>query len=406
MRNRFCWLLLALLLSGCLAGTTAEGVRTAPTGPSAIAIPDTLDRYIEHQMRERQIPGLALAITRNGDILAQRAYGFASVDNRVPVTPETRFAVASLTKQFTAAGLMMLVEQGKLDLDASITRYLPNAPANWQPVTTRHLLTHTSGLPPIGEGFSGADAEGGLYNHIWISTEDAYAAARADTLRTRPGERWAYSDVAFFLAGMITEQVSGMSWREFMRQRIFEPLGMNDTFILDQVGVHPNLAAGYTLRDDSLTHLHRPWQFELPSHFGIFSTVGDLAKWDAALYGDRLLSEASRREMWTPVRLNDGSTHPYGFGWEVHQPNGRLLLRHTGITGTEIVRVPGDTVGVVVLTNLGRGFGGSANSWGIARRIAEMMVPAIQAEATANSIPPPSPVRARRAPASPRAAPR
>ena len=117
----------------------------------------------------------------------------------------------------------------------------------------------------------------------------------------------------------------------------------------------------------------------LPSHgVGIFSTVGDLAKWDAALYGDALLSESSRRMMWTAVRLNDGSTHPYGFGWEVHEPNGHLLLRHTGITGTEIVRVPGDTLTVIVLTNMGRGFGGEARSWGIAREIAQMLIPTLR----------------------------
>jgi CubicO group peptidase (beta-lactamase class C family) len=117
----------------------------------------------------------------------------------------------------------------------------------------------------------------------------------------------------------------------------------------------------------------------VPSHgIAIFSTVGDLAKWDAALYTDQLLTEASRRAMWTPVRLNDGNTHPYGFGWEVHEPGDRLLLRHTGITGTEIVRLPQDTVTVIVLTNLGRGFGGTARSWGIARAIAQMLVPSIR----------------------------
>lgn len=284
--------------------------------------------------------------------------------------------LASLTKQFTAAGMMMLVQEGKVDLDASITRYLPDAPPGWEPVTVRQLLTHTSGLPPIGEGFSGDPR--GMYDQIWISTAESWAAARADTLVSRPGERWAYSDVGYYLLGMITEQASGTSWRDFIRERIFEPLGMTDTFVLDQIGIHPKLACGYTLRDGKLAHLHRPWQFELPSHFGIFSTTADLAKWDAALYTDRLLSERSRREMWTPVRLNDGSTYPYGFGWWVEQPGGHRLLRHTGITGTEIVRLPDDTLTVTVLTNLGRGFGGEANSWGIARAIAGMMVPAIQ----------------------------
>jgi CubicO group peptidase (beta-lactamase class C family) len=371
MRIRFPLLLLTLVcavLPGRLAAQRAQQARPPVT------VPDTLDAYIEGEMEERRIPGLALAIARRGDILTERAYGLAGVQNDVPVTTDTRFALASLTKQFTAAGVMMLVEEGRIDLDASILRYLPeDAPERWQPITPRHLLTHTSGLPPIGEGFSGSESS---YDQIWVSTEESWAAARADTLYTRPGTEWAYSDVGFFLLGMMTQHVSGPPWRAFMRGRILDPLEMSDTFVIDQIGIHRNLAQGYTLRDGALANLHRPWQYELPSHFGLFSTVGDLAKWDAALYTDRLLSEESRRTMWTPVRLNDGSTHPYGFGWEVIEEGagGYEMLRHTGITGTEIVRVPGATLTVIVLTNLGRGFGGEANSWGIARQIAQTLL--------------------------------
>ncbi len=364
MRIRLCVLL--LLAAAPLSRVFAQGVA---------AVPDTLNAYIEREMERRQIPGLTLAITRNGDVLAQRAYGLASVENGVPVTTETRFALASITKQFTAAGVMMLAEEGQIDLDAPITRYLPeDAPEAWSAITPRHLLTHTSGLPPIGQGFSGGG--GRHYDQVWISTEESWAAARADTLRTRPGEAWAYSDVGYFLLGLMTEHVSGTPWRQFMQERILEPLEMMNTFITDPVGIHKNLARGYTLRDGTLSNLHRPWQYELPSHFGLFSTVGDLAKWDAALYADRLLSEKSKRAMWTPVELSDGSTYPYGFGWGVEQTEEHTLLRHTGITGTEIVRVPSDTLTVIVLTNLGRGFGGEADAWGLAREIAQAMVSA------------------------------
>jgi D-alanyl-D-alanine carboxypeptidase len=367
-------ILLAVALSSCGTGQAAE------MGPMArwhIAIPDTLDGYIEREMQERQIPGLALAIVRNGEIVRQRGYGLSSVQDDVPVTLDTRFELASITKQFTAAAVMLLVQEGKIDLDFSINQYLPDAPPSWQPIAVRHLMTHTSGLPPMGAGFSGS--VGGIYSRVSISAEHGYAAARADTLRSSPGERFAYSDVGYYLLGMITEQVSGTPWREFIRERFFEPLGMNESFVYDHVTIHPKMARGYTLREGTLINLHRPWRFEVPSHgIAIFSTVGDLAKWDAALYTDQLLTEASRRAMWTPVRLNDGNTHPYGFGWEVHEPGDRLLLRHTGITGTEIVRLPQDTVTVIVLTNLGRGFGGTARSWGIARAIAQMLVPSIR----------------------------
>lgn len=338
-----------------------------------LALPDSLHAYIEREMRERQIPGLALAIAHNGTVLLTEGYGLADVQNEGRVTPETRFELASLTKQFTAAGILLLVEEEKVDLDAPITRYLPDVPAAWQPITVRHLLTHTSGLPPLGEDFSGMGA--------WprdVSTERMYEAARADTLRFRPGDRYLYSDVGYFLLGVITQRASGMPWREFMQRRIFEPLRMTDTYIQDQSRIHRNEARGYTLRDGELINIRRVGQQETPSHFGIFSNVGDLVKWDAALYTDRLLSEKSRREMQTPVRLNDGRSHAYGLGWQVWNQRGHAVQHHTGITGTEIVRLPDDTVLVVVLTNLGRGNGGTADSWGIAQEVAAMVVPGLQ----------------------------
>jgi D-alanyl-D-alanine carboxypeptidase len=288
------------------------------------------------------------------------------------VSPETRFELASITKQFTAAGILLLAEEGKVDLDASITHYLPDAPAAWQPITVRHLLTHTSGLPPLGEGFTGMG--------IWplnVSTDRMYDAARADTLRFRPGDRFLYSDVGYFLLGVITQRASGMPWREFMQRRIFEPLAMTDTYIVAQSLIHKNEARGYTLRNGELINIRRVRQIETPSHYGIFSNVGDLVKWDAALSTDRLLSEKSRTEMQTPARLNDVSSHPYGFGWRVWNQRGHAIQLHTGVTGTEIIRLPDDTLMVVVLTNLGRGTGGTADSWGIAQEIAGMVVPGL-----------------------------
>lgn len=362
-----------LLMFALVCSHTLIGDVGAQHPPSTITIPDSVDTWLQREMQERRIPGLALAIVHRGEVLRERGYGLASVENDVPATPATRFALASLTKQFTATGIMMLIEDGRVELDAPISNYLTDAPAYWAGVTVRHLLTHTSGLPPMGREFSGATGRGGIYNRIRVSTAEAYAAALADTLHSAPGDRYAYSDVGYFLLGMITERVSGMPWRTFMQQRIFEPLGMHDTFILDPVGVHHDIARGYTLRNDTLIHLHRPWAFEQPSHFGIFSNVRDLVRWDVALYDDTLVGEASRRAMWTPVTLADGSTHPYGFGWEVLRADGRLILRHTGVTGTEIVRLPEDGVTVIVLTNLGQGFGGTARSWGLARAVAGMI---------------------------------
>jgi CubicO group peptidase (beta-lactamase class C family) len=151
---------------------------------------------------------------------------------------------------------------------------------------------------------------------------------------------------------------------------------MTDTYVLDQVRIHKNEARGYTIRDGDLVNIRRIRQYETPSHFGIFSNVHDLVKWDAALYTDTFLSATSRAEMWTPVRLADGSSHPYGFGWRVWRQRGHAIQRHRGITGTEIVRLPEDTLVIVVLTNLASGPG--INNQGIALEIAEMMLPTLR----------------------------
>jgi D-alanyl-D-alanine carboxypeptidase len=343
---------------------------------SRFIIPDTLDAWIEREMERRRIPGLSLAIARAGEVLAARAYGLADVQNQVPASPATRFDLASLTKAITAAGILLLVEDGKLDLDAPISTYLTEAPENWAGVTTRHLLNHTSGLPGMGAAFTGRT----IPYPLDVSEQDSYDAARGDTLFSHPGEKYLYSDVGYFLLGVITGRVSGMRWRDFVQSRIFDRLGMSDSYILDRVRIHRNEARGYTISDGELANIRRVHQVETPSHHGAHSNVLDLVKWDAALYGNQLLSEASRTAMWTPARLIDGSAHPHGFGWNIWCQRGHPVHQHTGITGTEIFRLPGDTLTVIVLTNLGLGARSQAsevNAWGIAPLIAEMVFPGV-----------------------------
>jgi CubicO group peptidase (beta-lactamase class C family) len=228
----------------------------------------------------------------------------------------------------------------------------------------------------MGEAFTGRT----IPYPLDVSEQDSYAAARGDTLLSRPGEKYVYSDVGYFLLGVITGRVSGMRWRDFVKLRIFEPLGMSDSYVLDRYRIYRNEARGYTIRDGEWVNIRRVHQVETPSHHGTFSNVLDLVKWDAALYGNQLLSDASRTAKWTPARLADGSVHPYGFGWSIECQQGHPVHRHTGITGTEIFRLPGDTLSVIVLTNLGRGAGNQAsevNAWGIASLIAEMLVPTL-----------------------------
>jgi CubicO group peptidase (beta-lactamase class C family) len=347
-----------------------------------MTVPADLDRYIECEMRARQIPGVALAITRNGRILTQRAYGLASIQNDAPVTTGTRFAIASVTRPITAIGIMILVEEGKVELDAPVSRYLTEAPASWQAMTVRHLLNHTSGLPEIGYGWAewdNQDREGlvrlmGLH----LPTEPLYRIALQDTLWFAPGTDWVYSDVGYFLLGVITERTSGMSWTEFIHERIFLPLGMTDSYISDIWTIYRDEARGYTIRDGVLSNIRRDRIPETPSHYGIFSNAGDLAKLDAALNTDRLLSEASRRTMWAPTELPGGQIFPYALGWEVWRFRGHRTQYHGGITGAEFLRLPDDSLGVVLLTNLGHG-----TRYGLSQNVAKLLMPELNRPALA-----------------------
>jgi len=322
---------------------------------------DPIDAYIKAEMEKRRIPGLALTVIQHGEVIKMQGYGLANVELDVPVTPDTVFELASVTKQFTATAIMLLVEEGKVGLDNPISHYLANTPDTWQGITVRHLLTHTAGLALAG--FLALDAGHLRANY---TTAEMFEAATKDPMSWEPGEGWQYGDVGYFLLGMIIEKASGQRYRELVSERFFQPLGMTATSVLDQWAILKHRASGYTLRNGQLVHIRRHAQVELPSHYGIFSTVKDLVKWEAALTGGKVVKPSSRDQMWTPVRLNDGASRPYGFGWRVEEQRGHRLIDHRGITGTPYSRFPDDGLTVIVLTNLGRGNGTTeVNSWGL-----------------------------------------
>jgi len=337
----------------------------------SIARADQVDDYIRQAMKKSRIPGLALAVVKEGKVIKAQGYGVANLETETPVTPETVFELASITKSFTATGIMLLVEEGKVGLDEKISKYLEKTPDSWKNITVRHLLTHTSGLPTLDKNFQSL---------VWtlnVSTAEMYAAARKDPLGFAPGERWDYSDEGYFLLGMIIENVSRQRYANFLAERIFQPAGMTNSSVLNQLKVIKNRARGYTILNNNVVNIRRDIQVELPSHYGIMSTVLDLAKWDAALRSEKILKQSSLKLMWTPVKLNNGKGHPYGFGWELDERRGHAIVGHGGITGTEITRFINDGLTVIVLTNLGS-WGKSTpgiNSWGITTKVAEFYLP-------------------------------
>ena len=315
---------------------------------SAAARADRVDDYVREQMRRRHVPGLALAVVRGGRVIKARGYGLASVEWDAPATPETVFEIGSITKQLTAAAVMLLVEDGRVSLDDPLAKYVPEAPDAWRDVRVRHLLTHTSGLRNY-TGLKGFELTERLTRAQFVRLVAEHPLAFA------PGERWSYGNTNYSLLGYVVESASGRPYWEFVAERIYRPLGMTSTTDRDPRQVVKRRATGYEWEGGRLVGR----DYDLTDVFSAgatLSTVLDLAKWDAALYGERILKRASLEQVWTPTRLNGGETVPYGFGWYVENFRGHRRVRHTGQTAgfaASIVRYTDDRLTFIVLCNLG-----------------------------------------------------
>jgi CubicO group peptidase (beta-lactamase class C family) len=331
------------------AAGDGDATKTANLPPIPEATAAKIDDYLKPYMEREQVPGLSLAIVRNGRVTFAKGYGLANVELKVPATPETVYQIQSITKQFTATGIMMLVEEGKLDLDEKVGHYLEGTPSSWENITLRQLLTHTSGIKDFIN-------EPTVSLRLDVTEEEVLKATAARPLNFAPGERYAYCNTNYHLLAMIIRKVTGKSFGEFLRERIFVPLEMNDTRLYSQSDIIPNRASGYLRRWGGLRNgAYIATTVLAYGGGGICSTVLDMAKWDAALYGEKLLKKASLDLMWTPARLNDGKTDSYGFGWNVGEIRGHRYLSHGGAHQTgftsHIGRFPDDGLTVIVLTN-------------------------------------------------------
>jgi len=306
-----------------------------------------VDQFIADEMRIQKIPGLSLAVVRDGRIVHVKGYGLASVEHGVPVKPETIFQSGSVGKQFTAAAVMLLVEDGKVGLDDSITKYFNPAPDHWKGITVRHLLTHTAGTTDYPDGFD--------YRRDHTE-DDLLKLAAGIPLAFQPGERWSYSNLGYVMLGILIGRVTGKFYGDFLRERVFEPLGMTTARVISEEDIIPNRSSGYRLVKGDLKN--QRWvapNLNTTADGSLYLTALDLAKWDAALYGEKLLKRSSLDRIWTPVRLNNGRTYPYGFGWELKQVGGRRLIEHGGSWQgfkSFIARYADDKLTVIVLANL------------------------------------------------------
>ncbi len=318
---------------------------------AACASGDEVDRAVQNVMRRKKTPGVALAVIRDGKIIRTQGYGFANLELQVPVKPETIFQSGSLGKQFTATAVMMLVEEGKISLDDKITKYFPEAPATWNAMTVRHLLTHTSGIKNYTDNDLNYRAD--------YTEEDLLVKAESLPLDFAPGDKWNYSNTGYLVLGILIHRVTGQFYGDFLQERIFKPLGMTTTRIISESDIVPNRAAGYRLvKHEIKNQEYVSATLNTTADGSLYITVLDFAKWDAALYTENLLKKASLQQMWTPVTLNDGTTYPYGFGWFLNDIRGHRIIEHTGswqgFTGA-IARYVNDGLTVVALTNCASG---------------------------------------------------
>lgn len=344
-------------------GTSDESKPDRPGQQSADASqskdsahPDKIDEYVTREMAARNVPGLAFAVMENGRVVREGAYGLANVETGARVGIDSVFELASVTKPITAVSVMMLAEQKKIGLDDPVDKYLAEVPAAWREITVRELLSHTSGLREYGlvkcDGSELLD----------ISTKQQFEDLAKAPLLFAPGTGTQYSDSGYFLLGMIIESASGQSYRDFLQQRIFGPLGMQHTSVLDQSAIIPNRVSPYSLRKGQLKNARRAWQHELPAWYGIWSTVEDLVKFDAGLSTGMLVKPETLAQMWDPAALKNGEKasidgNLYGLGWFIMNGSGHRIVGHPGWTGTLYLKYPEDHISIVLLTNLDAGSG-------------------------------------------------
>jgi D-alanyl-D-alanine carboxypeptidase len=332
---------------------------------------DRAAEFINSYLKKKQIPGCAVMVRQGGKVVLSAGYGMANLEHGVRVTPETIFQSGSMGKQFTAMAVMMLVEERKLSLDDPISKHLA-VPSGWSNITVRHLLTHTSGLGDYPKDFSLQKnyTEGDLLKMI-----------TAQPLAFAAGEKWNYSNLGYVTLGLLIHKVSGQFYGELLQKRIFAPLGMKHTRIINEADIIPNRAAGYRLQDGVLKN--QEWvspTVNTTADGSLYFTIEDIARWDEALTTEKLLSRTGFEQMWTPVKLNNGSTAPYGLGWGIHTTKaGRRMLEHGGAWQgfvSYIARYPDDGLTVVAFCNRA-----GANAGYIAKRVAGFYLPELAPQA-------------------------
>lgn len=312
----------------------------------------TLESQIDAIMNEAykpDEPGAVVLVQKDGKVLFEKAYGMANLELGVKLQPNHVLRLGSITKQFTAVAMLMLVQEGKVNLDDDITKYLPDYPTVGRKISVVQLLNHTSGIK------SYTDMES--FPKIWrqdMTVNELVDHFKGQPFDFEPGEKWHYNNSAYILAGAIIEKASGMTYAEFLKKKVFEPLGMADTYYDETDRIIPRRVPGYGKAEKGYSNA--PFlSMTLPYAAGsLMSTVADMGKWDEALYTDKLVKRSLLEKAWAPTALAKGQMTHYGLGWAINEYEGHRLIYHSGgIHGfvTNGIRVPDQHLYVVCLSN-------------------------------------------------------
>jgi len=325
---------------------TSHAQQIEPFNKEDRAAATRVDRVVKAAMSTYKIPGVSLAVLRNGKIILLKSYGLANVEHQVPVKPETIFQSGSIGKQFTAAAIMILAQENKLSLDDKVSKYFPDAPASWKDITVWNLLTHTSGL---------GDYPPDIDLRRDYTEEQFFESFKKAPLEFAPGTNWNYSNVGYVTLGILIRKVTGKYYGDFLQERVFRPLGMTTARVISEEDIISNRASGYRLVNGELKN--QEWvspSTNSTADGSLYFSILDMAKWDAALYTDTPLTQASRNRIWTLAQLSDGTTKGYGFGWHILDLHGHRLIVHGGAWQgfkTHMLRFMDTKLTIIFLTN-------------------------------------------------------
>lgn len=341
-----------LILSLSLPGQGLAQINLTTNDLEVIA--KRVDAFVLDRMKTRHIPGVSLAIVRDGEIIYSKGYGYANLELNVPVIPQSNFLIASVTKTFTAVAVMMLWEQGKFKLDDKIDNYVHELPKHWNEITIQQLLNHTSGVPSNLEQIPPCKFN---FDPDHYTKSDYLSEVACLPLNFMPGTRWEYSSATGYnLLGMLIENVTGESYWTFLKDRIFSPLSMSETGRINYDTLIKNRANGYGYKNGYFQNSVRLDHVGEFATGGIVSTVIDLAKFDAALNDEKLLKRETLDMMFTNTRLTDGTIVPsYGLGFGLTPYQGHKRVGHTGGTpgfSSSLNRFIDKKITVIVLSNV------------------------------------------------------